>query len=333
MDARLPLPEFARPMTRKPRTWAIVLVSAIAVLGGAAYLGFARDTRATAQRLAAGSNTIETSYGRLQYAVSGSGPAVLAIHGAGGGYDQGNLMVGAFGADGFRWITVSRFGYLGSALPADASTVAQADAFAELLDGLGIKTTAVLAMSGGVPPALQFAARHPDRTTALVLLSSAPYTPLPTQAQDLPVPIWVYNLLFSSDFPYWLLQKTARGLLAPVFDATPQLRAQMTPAEAAFLDGMIDAFQPVTARLDGLRNEGAALDPGARYNLGAITAPTLVIHARDDGLNPARIAEYTAANIANAELMLLDSGGHLLLTHHAKVRAATTAFLRTHTSP
>ncbi len=100
-------------------------------------------------------------------------------------------MARALGGGGKGWIAVSRFGYLRSDLPADASTAAQADALAGLLDALGIDRVAILAMSGGVPPALQFAARHPDRTRALVLLSSAPFTPLPTQEQDLPVPIWV----------------------------------------------------------------------------------------------------------------------------------------------
>ncbi len=37
------------------------------------------------------------------------------------------------------------------------------------------------------------------------------------------------------------------------------LRATAPPAEQAFMDGMVDAFQPVTARFDGMQNEGAAI--------------------------------------------------------------------------
>ena len=66
---------------------------------------------------------------------------------------------------------VSRFGYLGSELPADPSTAAQAEAFLDLLDHLGIERASILAMSGGVPPALKFAEMFPDRTDRLVLLS------------------------------------------------------------------------------------------------------------------------------------------------------------------
>jgi pimeloyl-ACP methyl ester carboxylesterase len=43
----------------------------------------------------------------------------------------------------------------------------QADAVAALLDVLGIRTAAVMAVSGGGPCALQFALRHPQRCCAL----------------------------------------------------------------------------------------------------------------------------------------------------------------------
>ena len=42
------------------------------------------------------------------------------VHGAGGGFDQG-LELGDFARAGFRVIAVSRFGYLGTPLPADAA--------------------------------------------------------------------------------------------------------------------------------------------------------------------------------------------------------------------
>jgi pimeloyl-ACP methyl ester carboxylesterase len=257
---------------------------------------------------------------------------VLVIHGAGGGYDQGVAIARAFGGGGFRWISPSRFGYLGTPLPADASTAAQADAFADLLDALHVERVAILGFSGGVPPALQFARRYPGRTSALVLASGAPYTPLSAAEQKLPAPIWVYQALFSSDFPYWLLQKVARSSLEPMFDITPALRAAIRPDEQPFADSMIDAFQPVTARSGGVRNEGAAVDPNASYRVEAITAPTLVVHARDDHLNPFRFGAYTAEHIPGAQFLSLETGGHLLLGHHAEVRARVNPFLRQYTA-
>jgi pimeloyl-ACP methyl ester carboxylesterase len=60
----------------------------------------------------------------------------------------------------------------------------------------------------------------------------------------------------------------------------------------------------------------------------ALAASALVIHARDDGINPFAIAAFTAQHIPGAELMPLPSGGHLLLGHQANVRARVSAFLR-----
>ena len=109
--------------------------------------------------------------------------------------------------------------------------MAQAEALLDILDALGIDRTGILAMSGGVPPALQLAALSPERITGLALLSSAPFTPLTAASQDLPMPAWAYQALFSSDFPIWAILHTAPGLLDPAFDISPAVRAAL-PAEA-----------------------------------------------------------------------------------------------------
>jgi 2-hydroxy-6-oxonona-2,4-dienedioate hydrolase len=318
-----------RAARRHRRYWMVLLVIAGLSIGAAAvYSTYARDLQATRARLIAGSQIVQTSHGPLEYASLGEGPPVLVLHGAGGGYDQGLLLAQTYGGKGFRWISPSRFGYLRSPLPAVASTAAQADAFAELLDALAVDRVAIIAMSGGVPPALQFALRYPERTSALALLSSAPYTPLSAAEQQLPVPIWVYQAVFSSDLPYWLIQQVAPSRLDLLFDVKPALRATLTPEEAAVVASMVAAFQPVTWRIDGLNNEGAAIDPQASYLLAEMNVPTLVIHARDDGINPFRFGQYTAQNIAGAQFMPLESGGHMLLGHGTQVRQTTNDFLQ-----
>jgi 2-hydroxy-6-oxonona-2,4-dienedioate hydrolase len=298
--------------TRTHRSlWGWLTLAVVGVVAGGAgvtYLAYVRDLRATYAGLAAGSQVIETRHGPLEYATWGEGLPVLVIHGAGGGYDHGLIMARAYGGEGFRWIAPSRFGYLRSPLPADSSTVAQADAFAELLDGLAVERVAILAMSGGVPPALQFARRYPERTTTLVLLSSAPYTPLTAAEQQPPMPVWVYQALFRSNFPFWLLQRMARPRLEELFDVPATLRTQLTAEEVALVDSLVDAFQPVTARFDGIRNEGAAIDPEVEYQVEEITAPTLVIHARNDSINPFSYGEYTAQHIQNAQFLPLTAG-------------------------
>lgn len=317
----------AQMRQRRWRRTALVAIGALVTVAVALYVTYARNLQAINATLIAGSQVVETTHGPVEYATMGDGAPALVIHGAGGGYDQGLLLARAFGGGSFRWIAPSRFGYLRSPLPEDASTAAQADAFAELLDALGIKRAAILAHSGGVPPALQFAERYPERTSALVLLAGAPYTPLPVQ-KELPVPIWVYQALFRSDFPFWLISKVTPASLESLFDVTPTLRAQLTPEEADMVSGAIDAFLPATKRFDGVQNEGAAIDPSARYHLEAINDPTLVAHAKDDGINAFSYSQYTAEHIRGARLIPFETGGHLLLGHQADLRTEINAFLR-----
>jgi pimeloyl-ACP methyl ester carboxylesterase len=87
---------------------------------------------------------LETSYGPIEYAEAGNGPPVLVIHGAGGGFDQGLDIGEKLVRNGFRVIAPSRFGYLRTPLPQDASAAAQADAHAALLDALHIERCAVV---------------------------------------------------------------------------------------------------------------------------------------------------------------------------------------------
>ncbi|MGB3472464.1 MAG: alpha/beta hydrolase [Erythrobacter sp.] len=267
-----------------------------------------------------------TRHGTIEYSTFGECAPVLVIHGAGGGFDQGRLLANAVGGDAARFIAVSRFGYLGSTLPEDASTTAQAEAIVDLLDALAIKQVGVLAMSGGVPPALKLAEIFPERTGLLVLLSSAPFTPFSQQIEDRPIPTWAYSALLGNDAAYWALSKVARGPLKSAFDARPELLRIATVKERLFVEQLVDGFLPASERLQGVANEGAAIDPAMRYDLTAIRAPALVIHAQDDRLNPFSVAERIVDGLPNAELIGLESGGHLLLGHHAELRERISGF-------
>jgi pimeloyl-ACP methyl ester carboxylesterase len=296
---------------------AVAIVSVIAL----------REARLRTAALEAESRLVNTRYGSMEYAVWGEGPPVLVVHGAGGGFDQGRLLAEALGGDRNKWISVSRFGYLRSELADDRSPVHQAHAFADLLDELNLPTVSVMAMSGGVPPALQLGELYPDRVASMVLLSSAPFTPFSPDVQGRPIPSWVYELLLGNDVVYWLLTRVARGSLEQAFDARKDLREDLSDDEEAFISQLVDGFLPGSRRVAGVRNEIAAVDPDLVYRLEAIEAPTLVIHARDDRLNPFAVAEAIADGLPNARLVSLEDGGHLLLRHHAEVRQLTTSFL------
>ena len=110
---------------------------------------YRRDFMAAQNRLSAvRRHYISTAFGTLEYAESGAGDPVLVSHGIFHGCDGGLLSVGSI-LHGHRIIAPSRFGYLGSGLPAGASPRDQADAFAALLDHLHVLQ---VDMVGPVPP-------------------------------------------------------------------------------------------------------------------------------------------------------------------------------------
>lgn len=135
-----------------------------------AYAAFRKDIKTARQRIETDRQIIDSPEGPIEVAESGDRPAVLLIHGAGGGFDQGLDLGSAFLGDDYRVIAPSRFGYLSTPLPADASAEAQADAHLRLLDALQLDNVPVIGVSAGAPSAMQLCLRHPERCAALVLI-------------------------------------------------------------------------------------------------------------------------------------------------------------------
>ena len=132
---------------------------------------YSHDIRAARQRIdSLGSQIIETKYGPVEYTLVGEGNPVLVVHGALGGFDQGLFLARSTAIPNSQTISVSRFGFLRSPVPQGSTLDTQADTFAALLDALKIQKAVVLAVSAGSTSAIRFAARHPNRVTALILV-------------------------------------------------------------------------------------------------------------------------------------------------------------------
>ena len=279
---------------------------------------------------AAGSRVLRTACGEIE--VGESGPAgglpLLLIHGSGGGFDQGLALAEALAPPGVRVIAPSRFGYLRSPMPVDASGENQADHLAGLLDALGLDDAAVMGVSAGAISALHFAVRHARRTRALVLVVPAVYRPDPA----VPMPGWALRLLdlaVSADLPFRLLARLAPQTARRLVLATPPQAYAAAPAdERRRADDMLAQIQPVSRRRLGLLNDSRLTTGAARVALEAIRAPTLCISARDDGFGTYESARYCAQHIAGARFLGFDRGGHLLLGHRAEVVAAVQTLLR-----
>ena len=318
----------------KVRSWRVAFITVALASSSAALLvkwRFDDDMRRAHAHAVQGSVLLATRCGPIEYQEAGSGVPLLAVHGSGGGHDQGMAFAGALASRGIRVVAMSRFGYLRTPMPADASAAAQADAHVCLLDALGIAKAAVMGGSAGAPSALQMAIRHPHRVSALVLLVPLTYKP-PTQADSAPpLPPWVENTimrLISSDFLFWSALHLARDQVIKVVLATPpELLLHAGLQERARIDAMLGSILPVSLRAEGLRSDtdvGKHLVPSP---LESIRAPTLVISARDDRYGTYASAQYTAGRIAGAKFIGLDEGGHTWVGHNDEVHAAIVALL------
>lgn len=306
---------------------ALVLILAAVAVG----LRFRADLALAQARLDAGSQVLVTPCGPIEYASTGSGPALLAIHGAGGGYDQIDDFAGPLAAAGHRVVPMSRFGYLRTPLPADASPEAQADAHACLLDALEIVDAAVFGASAGAPSAMQFCLRHAARCRALVLLVPVAYAEGRAPAATVPPSPYMQTVLrrvLTSDFVIWTVTRLAPQVLVETVLATPMpVFEQASPAEQARALRMIRGIFPVGRKARGLANDSATSPTIPRYALEAISAPTLVISAEDDLYDTFAAARYTAAHVPGARMIGFTRGGHGWLGHHDEVLEAVIGFL------
>jgi pimeloyl-ACP methyl ester carboxylesterase len=220
--------------------------------------------------LDAGSKVVETTAGLVEYTESGSGPLVLVSHGAPGGYDQATLIGAHLAKNGFRVIAPSRPGFLRTPLETGLLFDDQADAFAALLDKLGVKSAAVLGFSTGAQVATRFALRHPDRTDALVLLAPVT-TAYARDVQKNPHQLLPDAALFKTtgDMGSWLFVEQAkrdpRWMVESVLKVDTTLeddgRGKLTdfiitdPGQLAFFRDLVGTQAPLEPRESGTRND------------------------------------------------------------------------------
>jgi pimeloyl-ACP methyl ester carboxylesterase len=258
---------------------------------------------------------------------------VLTLHGAMGGCDQSELLARTIGPHGRRYLNTSRPGYLATPLSSGRRPEAQADLFAALLDVLDIDRVPVLAVSGGGPPAIHFAARHPARCRALVLCSTC------GTSVDTPIP-WSFRIMtMLARLPPAVAWFRSQALRDPEASARrsildPDIRARtLADPEVAGLMRALTAstFDRMSERLPGTAND-IRVTRRLDLPLGTVAVPTLVVHGTGDRMVPFDPHATTlAARIAGAELLALDGGEHVgIFTHRPEVRARVGQFLDAH---
>lgn len=285
--------------------------------------------------------TAQTHAGTIEYDLHGKrGPVVLSVHGGLGGADQGRLFAEALLGSGYRLLSPSRPGYLGTPLGSGRTVEAQADLLAALLDELGIDRVGVLGVSSGAPVALAFAARHPGRVWALVTVGGVTL-PDPDAAPTGPL-----RYAFMTTIGQALARLTAavspaaivRGTLDETSTLPPDRRSEYAASilrsqrAREFFAALFATTFPYRLRMPGTDND-AVQARDLDLPLARICAPTLVVHDRHDGDVPIANGEHAAASIPGASHRWTCGGDHIALwlsEETARDRRAVAEFFEAH---
>ncbi len=253
----------------------------------------------------------------LYYEVHGEGPPLFLVSGLGGisGYWTPNLP--AFSAK-HRVITHDHRGTGQSTHSKIAYSVDQmTDDLVRLMDHLRIERAHVLGHSTGGVMAQTLAVTRPERVASLVIYASW------TRADPFFKRVFeARRALLAAAGPAAYVRSTP-FFLYPDWWINKNI-ALIEEREQLAIAGFPGA-EIVASRIDAI----VAFDRTG--DLARITAPTLVICAKDDFVTPPYFSEQLARLIPGAELELLDKGGHCASeTATEAFDAAVLKFLQQH---
>jgi pimeloyl-ACP methyl ester carboxylesterase len=171
-----------------------------------------------------------------------------------------------------------------------------------VVDAAGLGRFPLLGISQGAAVSIEYAARHPDRVSHLILFGgyTAGWRHTATSAQA------------REREAVMVLTETGWGQTNPSFR---HMFSQTFMPDATLEElAWFDEFQRNTTSADNaVRFLDAFSNIDVRHRLKDIQCPTLVIHCRGDLRIPMPSGRAIAAEIAGAEFVGLDSNNHLLL--------------------
>jgi class 3 adenylate cyclase len=218
-----------------------------------------------------------------------------------------------------RFARVILFDRRGTGLsdPIDRTTTLeqQMDDVLAVMEAAGSREAALFAQAEGAEMAMLFAATHPERTRALVLyagvarVTGAPGYEWPGDERERAARIG--RLIAGWGDGSWL------EVLAPSVAHDPSLRRWF---------GKLERHSASPGTLPQMFAMAGEVD--VRPVLGAIRAPTLVLHRTGDRAIDVRHSRYVAAHIPGARLVELDGEDNLLVVGDSgRILAETEEFL------
>lgn len=271
----------------------------------------------TVTKEAATRNITLPSGAHLRYYEAGEtdGTPVVLLHGSGPGatgWSNFSGNISEIAAAGFRVLAPDMPGWGDS----DAVRAEDMDHDADLtdfLDALGIDNAALIGNSMGAHTAIRFATLHPNRITHLGTMGAS-------------LGRGAASLFGPGDGPSEGLKVIARAYREASPENMKALVEIMTFDKQRFATPELAALRSEAAlsRPEHLRNYIDGLPLGSpipvkvdRDKIPKITAPTLLIHGKDDRVLHYEISLWLLANIPNSRLILLNRCGHWAMIEHA----------------
>src|SRR3978361_839368 len=226
-----------------------------------------------------------------------SQPTIVLLHGAGFDHSTWALHSRWFAHHGYRVLAPDLPGH-GRSIGAPLSTIADmADWTAALLDAAGVSQARLVGHSMGSLIALEIAARHPARVSALSLIGTAATM---TVGPDLLKAAEANDQTAIDMVSIWGLGFAAElgGSLAPGLwmHAGAQRVLEQCRAGVLFNDlSACNAYQ------------------GALAAAAGISVPVTLVLAERDMMTPARGGKALAAAIPNARTVIIPGAGHMMM--------------------
>lgn len=235
-------------------------------------------------------------------AIDPAQPTILWIPGAGMEGLVWSLQARHFAFNGYNSLSVTRPGHgqpgasSCSDGPLNSTVEEEADWLVALLDALGLKSATVIGHSLGGLIAIDFAARHADRTDKVVLIASSPAIPVnPALVESARSQRQIADDLIAG----WGHGKTGH------FGGNQAIGGWMMGTGRMMLyrqaDGVLHSDLAMCAAYASGEERAAA-----------ITAETLILLADKDRMTPLKAGRKLAELIPESEMMIIENCGHAI---------------------
>lgn len=186
-----------------------------------------------------------------------------------------------------------------------------------VVEALGLARFPLIGLSQGCAVSIEYAARHPERVSALVLISGyAAGWRIAASPEDVALRESVREL---TRLGWGQSNPAYRHIFSQTFmpDGTQQE-----------LDWFDELQRQTTSPGNAVRFQDAFGDIDVRHRLGQLKVPTLVAHARNDQRIPISQGRELAANIPGARFLPLESRSHIILSHEPAWRPHMDEIMR-----